>query len=713
LKPIKDHLVRISVRHIWLYAFLVIFASCNQKSTRKDTGEYSDEYLAVQTQADKVWAQNNIDGSMHFMDSAFRRLPNPTINDRFRFYAFNYLYYQKLKFNFDKGLLYADSMLAMAKSSVTPKQYSMNFAEANFARGDAYFELKQFTDAYQSYYQGYLTGKNYVNLRALADYTYRMGMIMYKKGHYKLAANYFKDSYKNNEAEHLNAKPEFVDFYRRQELLDNIGISYKHNNENDSALVYFNRALKLIDENAKNFPEKKLHLDMARGVVYGNMSESYVQKGLNAEAIALLKKSIAINLQKGYDNHDAELSEVKLGQLYLTTNQDDLLYDLLRNLRNQLDTVKNPDAEADYYRLIGNYYVKKNELKKAIIHIQRYNVLKDSLLQRASLLMETDVNQQLANYEKQHEIDSLSNDNKLQVIYLYVSIFFAAMALIIVFLVYRNWKRSKNDVQTVNVLNQQINEQNSILEKALNELNISSQEKDRILRTVAHDLRNPIGGIASLTTMMAADEYTADQKELINLVKETSYNSLELINEILEATNITSVKFKLEPVEINSLVSNSVELLRFKAAEKGQTILLETLDKQQELNISREKIWRVISNLISNAIKFSPASGTIYVKVAEMNGKIIIAVKDKGIGIPDKLKDQVFNMFTSAQRPGTSGEKSFGLGLSICNQIMEKHNGKIWFESDANIGTTFFISLRLVNHNMPTDLPQQVSVPMA
>jgi two-component system sensor histidine kinase VicK len=84
--------------------------------------------------------------------------------------------------------------------------------------------------------------------------------------------------------------------------------------------------------------------------------------------------------------------------------------------------------------------------------------------------METDVNQQLANYEKQHEIDTLSNDNKLQVIYLYVSIFFAAMALIIVFLVYRNWKRSKNDVQTVNVLNQQINEQNSILEKALNEL---------------------------------------------------------------------------------------------------------------------------------------------------------------------------------------------------------------------------------------------------
>ncbi|MBB5394399.1 signal transduction histidine kinase [Mucilaginibacter sp. AK015] len=697
-------------RHLWLYAFLFILFSCEKKNT--DNGNYSDEYLAIQAQADKIWAQNDADRSLHFMDSAFHRLPNPTINDRFRYYAFNYIHYQKLKNDYNKGLVYADSMLAMANRSVNPKQYSMNYAEANFARGDAFFELKQYTDAYQSYYQGYLTGKNYVNLRALADYTYRMGMIMYKKGHYKLAANYFKDSYKTAGAE-AGSKPDFVSFYRRQELLDNIGLSYKHNNENDSAIIYFNKALKLINDNAKYFPDRKLHLDMARGVVFGNKAETYVQKGLNNEAIDLLKKSIAINLQKGYDNRDAQLSEVKLGQLYLNTNQTDLLYNLLQNLHNQLDSVKNPDAQADYHRLLGNYYVKKNNLKDAIQHIQRYNVLKDSIAQRASLLMETDVNQQLANYEKQHEIEALSNDNKLQVIYLYVTIFFAAMALVIILLVYRNWKRSKKDVQTVHILNGQINQQNAILEKALAELEKSSQEKDRILRTVAHDLRNPIGGIASLTSMMADDEYTEEQKELINLVKETSINSLELINEILEATNMASVELNLQNVEINSLVSNSVELLRFKAAEKGQTILLETMEKQQDLYISREKIWRVISNLISNAIKFSPTGGTIHVKVAEHSGKIIIAVKDNGIGIPDKLKDQVFNMFTSAQRPGTSGEKSFGLGLSICRQIMEKHNGKIWFESNANVGTTFFISLRVTPINAPANLPQQLSEPTA
>jgi two-component system sensor histidine kinase VicK len=705
----KDSYADILTRHAWLYIFLFIFASCTQN--KADDGEYSDDFQTIIKNTEKLWLEGKVKRGLDYMDTAFNKLPNPTLYDHYRFYGFHFVYYQKTVNQFERSLAYTDSMIAVNSKITNPKTHAHNVADVSFARGDALFELKQYSEAYESYYQGYVVGKDRtnMNIEALGDYTYRMGMIMYKKGHYQIALNYFKDTYKFFK----NSGDSFVFFYRRQELLDNVGLSFRHLNEPDSALTYFNKALYIMDKNAFRYPDRKLHLESARGVVYGNMADIYIKQKNYIKAAGLLKKSIAINLKPGYDNRDAQLSEIKLGQIYLNLDRKDSLVSLLTTLRIQLDTFKNDDAEADYNRLLGNYYEQKNNLKEALAHIQRYNILKDSIAQRASSLMQTDVNQQLANYEKQHEINTLSSDNKLQIIYLYVTIFFATMALIIILLVYRNWKRSKKDVQTVNILNRQINEQNHILEKALTELNTSSQEKDRILRTVAHDLRNPIGGIASLTAMMADDEYTDDQKELINLVKETSFNSLELINEILEATNITAVQFNLEHVEINSLVSNSVELLRFKAAEKGQQILLDTLNKQQELYISREKIWRVISNLISNAIKFSPTGGIIQVRVAEVNTKIIIAVKDNGIGIPDKLKDQVFNMFTSAQRPGTSGEKSFGLGLSICRQIMEKHHGRIWFESDTNIGTTFFISLPLSVYNVTTGLPQQGSIPVA
>ncbi|MDB5030873.1 tetratricopeptide repeat-containing sensor histidine kinase [Mucilaginibacter sp.] len=694
--------------HKLLFCVLLLaINSCKPKNT--DPIGYSDDFKPILNKVDTLFGTNRVDKGLYVLDSALSRISKPTIEDKFRTYGFHYVYYHKTKGDNKKALLYADSMLNVANQSITNKQYVALYAEANFAIGDAYFSMQQYNAAYQHFFQGYMVGKNNLNRKALAEYMYRMGMITYKMGNYKFATDYFKKSY----GYHSATTNEFVTFYNIQELLDNIALSYKHNNQPDSAIVYFNKALNFLDEYGSQFKDRLKMIDIAKGVVYGNKAEVLVLQGNYTEAIKLLKKSIETNLQKGYDSNDAQLTEIKLAQLYFDYNEDKALINLLNTIGPQLDTIKNAEAQTDWNRLMSKYYLRKKNLPKALHYLQTYNTLKDSNIKKLDLLRESDINKQLDSYEKQQQIEKLSSNNKVQLISLYVIIIFAVMALVIILLIYRNWIRSKKDVQTVNLLNKQINEQNSILENALNELKISSQEKDRILRTVAHDLRNPIGGIASLTSLMADDEYTEDQKELINLVKETSYNSLELIEEILEATNISSIELTLEQVEINSLVSNSVELLRFKAIEKGQKIFFEPLCKPQDLYICREKIWRVISNLISNAIKFSPTGASIFVKVTTQNDETIIAVKDNGIGIPDKLKDQVFNMFTTAQRPGTSGEKSFGLGLSICWQIMEKSYGKIWFDSDSKTGTTFFISFPLHNPDAPGKSPQQVSIPQS
>jgi two-component system sensor histidine kinase VicK len=705
LTSIKSIFAKHFVWHFWLIIFLFLTSSCSRQSN--DSGSYSAEFVKIQQKVEKLWSKGKVLEGLNYLDSAYTQLPRPTINDRFRYYGYHYVYNQKTINNYSKGLTYADSMIVFAKKSVNHKQYAANYAEANFCRGDALFELKQYTAAYEAYYQGYITGKKYLNKEAVGNYTYRMGMIMYKKGHYNLAKNYFKEC----NSLFANSGNDFVFFYRRQELYDNIGLAFKHLNQNDSALVYFDKAINYIRKYGSAYPDRRQHMEIAEGVIYGNKADIHIIKGEYKKAASLLKKSITINIRPGYENRDAQLSEIKLGQIYVNLNQYDSLKTLLTDLRSQLDTFKNIDAEADYNRLIGNYYLQQNDLKKAVNHIQLYNTLKDSISKSSNLLLETDVEKQLDNYEKQHEIETLSNNNKLQVIYLYVTVFFIIMAVIIVFLVYRNWRRSRKDVETVNLLNRQINEQNSILEDALEELKISSQEKDRILRTVAHDLRNPIGGIASLTGLMAEYEFTEEQKEYIDLIKQTSFNSLELINEILEATNTASSKLKLEQVDINSLVNSSVELLRFKAAEKGQQIAFKPLDDDQDLYISREKIWRVVSNLISNAIKFSPSGASICVKLFKNRDQVVIVVEDNGIGIPDDMQDQVFNMFTNAQRPGTAGEKSFGLGLSICKQIMDKHHGKIWFESNHPGGTIFYISLPFTNADVRTELTQKISVP--
>ncbi len=687
----------------------LFLGSCDKKENAPN--EYSDAFKADYDIVNRYFDLGQPAKGIYYLDLSFTRIHNPTINDRFRFYGFHYAYCQKTKGDYNKAFLYADSMMMLAQKSVTKEQYVSNFAEANYAKGDTYFSREQYNDAYQCYYQGYLLGRNYLHHASLADFTYRMGMIMYKQVRYKQAAEYFKESYRQS----ASMKDDFPEFYRKQELLDNIAISYKHNGDIDSSIVYFDKALKYISSNSNKFKNRAGMLEIASGVIYGNKAEALILKGQNAPARELLKKSIAINLKKGGDNRDAELAEIKLGQLYLISHKNDSLINLLSDVRAQLDSVKNEDAEADWSRLMGSYYQQKSDLQKALKYIQQYNSLKDLAIKKLSALKESDVNQQIANFEKQSEIENLNSNNKLQGIYLNVAIALAVMLLAIIFLIWRNYKRSKLDVATVIMLNKQINEQKVNLEKALDELKYNSQEKDRILRTVAHDLRNPLGGIASLTSIMVEEsEHDKDLSDQLKLIKDTSTDTLELINEILEATNNSSAVLSKQWVEVNSMLSNSVDLLRFKAAEKHQQILIEGLDNMVELNINREKIWRVLSNLIVNAIKFSPVGEAIKVRAIQKHDSVIISVKDQGIGIPDNMKDKVFNMFTDAKRPGTIGEKSFGLGLSISKQIIEKHNGKIWFESEAGKGTTFYVNLpksvkmETVQSDSRTALPKEL-----
>ena len=672
-----------------IYCLALLFPAISCQKKKAETAGYSVAFKPVLDHVSFLFGTNKVLQGLLYLDSSLNRLNKPTIDDRFRAYAFHYVYWNKTVKDYKKAILYADSMLLMANQSVTKQQYVANFTEANFAMGDSYFSLEQYNQAYQHYFKGYVLGKKNLNKSALSDYAYRIGMIMYKMQNFKLAVKYFKECYLLSTTNEYD----FGNFYRKQEVLDNVALSFKHSNQPDSAIVYFNKALKYLDTYGPQYNDKLKLIDIAKAVADGNKAEVLIDKKEYPSAIELLKNSIVINLQKDYDNIDAVSSEVKLAKLYFKLRKDDSLLSLLHTMRIHLDTIKDLDSETDWNYLMSRYYTRKKDSQNALNYLQAYNRLNDSITRKLNLLRESDINKQLDSFEKQSQIDNLKDNNKLQKIYLYVAIICALMALCIIFLIYKNWRRSRRDVQVVNTLNQQINRQKADLEETLEELKSSSMEKDRILRTVAHDLRNPIGGIASLTMVMDDEHDPEEQREMIKLIRETSHNSLELINEILEVTNNGDVALKKELVDINLLLSNSVELLRFKASEKDQFINLELSDKPVELLVSREKIWRVFSNLISNAVKFSPTGGTIQVKITNLKTEIVIAVSDNGIGIPENMKQKLFNVYTEAKRSGTAGEKSFGLGLSISKQIVENHGGKIWFENNAGKGATFYVCL--------------------
>lgn len=191
--------------------------------------------------------------------------------------------------------------------------------------------------------------------------------------------------------------------------------------------------------------------------------------------------------------------------------------------------------------------------------------------------------------------------------------------------------------------------------------------------------------------MLQENHHSNEDRSMLEMIRSAGQSAIHLISDLLHYT--VQYELKKEPVELNELMHYCVDMMQLRATEKQQRIQLQTTHIM--ISINREKIWRVFSNLLSNAIKFSPGNTLIRITTTTAPDHVVVAVSDQGIGIPDEMKSKIFDLFTEAKRPGTGGERPYGMGLAIAKQISEAHGGSIWFESSPGEGTTFYVKLPL------------------
>lgn len=233
-----------------------------------------------------------------------------------------------------------------------------------------------------------------------------------------------------------------------------------------------------------------------------------------------------------------------------------------------------------------------------------------------------------------------------------------------------------------------------------NEANVQkfAGKKNSILEILSHDLSGPLINIYGLSSLLAKEFKEYDNPKLdkmIRMIAETSERSVSMIREFVKQEFLESVNVRLVKKRVNliDVVGQTVE--QYKASEKN---LVKTFDfdvpKEEILaEIDEYKFNQVLNNLISNAIKFTRDDGKITIRMEEKEDSVRMVVEDNGIGIPEKFHKNIFEKFSKARRPGLKGEPSTGLGMSIIKTIVEWHGGKIWFESEENKGSTFYIEL--------------------
>ncbi|HEY0244816.1 MAG TPA: HAMP domain-containing sensor histidine kinase, partial [Mucilaginibacter sp.] len=402
-----------------------------------------------------------------------------------------------------------------------------------------------------------------------------------------------------------------------------------------------------------------------------------------------LRKSIAINSKPGNAIGDVQTAKLKLADVYIRHNDfkdADLLLTEVQNIMTGMEGKNryNDELRLEWYRMKWVYYDKSKALAPAYEYQQKFYNYNDSIRNVSQGLTHADMEGTFKVTEQQYNLILLKRNNQLKTFSLAAITVFSVMAVIILLMFWYNLKRYRK-------ANNRINEQNIQMRRALSALEQSQEENTKMMKIVAHDLRNPIGGITSIASLMLNNNnHSDDDRMMLELIKTSGQHSLELVSDLLQV-HIKTEELKKELLNVEQMLRYCADLLHFKAETKGQRIELALVPAT--ILVNREKIWRVVSNLIANAIKFSPTGALISISLETFPDKVLISVKDHGIGIPNYLKDKIFDMFSEAKRQGTAGEQPFGLGLAISKQIVEAHNGRIWFESQPGMGTTFYVEL--------------------
>jgi len=229
-------------------------------------------------------------------------------------------------------------------------------------------------------------------------------------------------------------------------------------------------------------------------------------------------------------------------------------------------------------------------------------------------------------------------------------------------------------------------------------MTIDKKEKKDFVALAVHKLKTPISSVKlSLEMLLEGDfgELQDEQKKIIERAYEKNETLIYLINDLLNLAKIgENHSYNLKPIDLESIIYAVIDYEKEKIQKKAIVVKIESKDKKlPKILLDKEEIFLAVQNIFSNAVKYSNVGGDIIVYFGTSGKNLELKIQDFGIGILESEKEKLFSEFfrgTNAKEVDSMGS---GLGLFIAKDIIERHRGKIWFESKENKGSTFFVTL--------------------
>jgi len=235
-----------------------------------------------------------------------------------------------------------------------------------------------------------------------------------------------------------------------------------------------------------------------------------------------------------------------------------------------------------------------------------------------------------------------------------------------------------------------------------------SRQKDSLTDALVHDLRQPLTAvIGGLSTIALDPGLPAITRELVAIANVGAGELLGMVNDLLDITRLEAGKplFQPQPVDVADSLKRGVSSVAELARERDQKLSLDTPADLPPVQGDADRLRRVVTNLVGNAIKYTPAGGEIGVSASADDRDVVVRVADTGPGIAKEYQQFIFDKFAVLHGNPGNGRGSTGLGLAFCRMVVEAHGGRIWVDSEPDQGSTFSFSIpvgRRHRHAEPT-----------
>ena len=465
----------------------------------------------------------------------------------------------------------------------------------------------------------------------------------------------------------------------------NLGDVYTKEGELDSAIIYTQLALDLSE---------KAHDSVIQSISFSNLGDIYNKRSEPVKALPCLERSLRLS----EDIHDPEgvaYTNGSLAEAYRLLGQFPKSIAYAENSLRESRALDAVESIKTAYHILYADHLAAGKYPEALDYRNLEVALSDSLY---SLEKEKQIKMLQSDYElreKQHQVDLLQTERLRQIaelqkgrIRLYFIIACAASLIIWAFFLSRSNQQRKRINRLLSDHNKEIIERNREL-AALNDLKI------KLFSIIGHDLRSPVATLIGFVDLLKTSTLSPDQVRQFGVqMSESLMDTASLLDNLLfwAKSQMDGLQIRAQAFDVVPVVKQNARLIANRALKKKILLSLEVPSVPVMVFADEAMVDLVIRNLVDNALKFSREGDTIRLSADVAGEGVEISISDTGKGIPAEDQPKIFNT-NSFTTPGTSREKGSGLGLSLCKEMIEKNNGRIWFESASAAGTTFTFRL--------------------